>query len=214
MPRTNNINLKRPQQRNGLGANLVDPYYLFNPDYNGGNIPNIPLYENRPAVSFPSSCTCSCGDLSFGPPVSCVHPQTCVAYCLQMYPAYCTLVNTYGCCGSSCQYFQSQSLENRYCSCNCGGQQFFNPVDTCISSQSCLTSCLSNFPQVCRPIVTQACCGQDCQSYSSSIATSCACRCQGNTYFPSPQCNNAESCVSTCMTVRKFVSKNFILFIF
>jgi hypothetical protein len=102
-------------------------------------------------------------------------------------------------------------LENRYCSCNCAGQQFFNPINTCSSSQSCLTQCLGNFPQACFPIVTQACCGQDCKSYSQSVANSCACRCQGTTYFPSPQCLNPEACVDTCMTVRKKFTKKFIL---
>lgn len=166
-------------------------------------MPNVDLNQNNLNFGLPSSCRCSCGDLSFGPPISCVHPQTCIAYCLQMYPAQCTLVNTYGCCGSSCQYFQSQSLDTRHCSCNCAGQQFFNPIDPCMSSQSCLTQCLANFPQVCIPTATQACCGQDCKSYSQSVANACACRCRGNTYYPSPQCFNAESCVDTCMTVRK-----------
>jgi hypothetical protein len=200
---TNDVNAKRPQQRQAPGSNLVDPYYAFNPDFMGGNIPNIPLYENNLGIVLPGSCRCSCGDISFGPPISCINAQICVAYCLQMYPGQCTLVNTFGCCGPSCQYFQSQSLENRYCSCNCGGQQFFNPIDTCSSAESCLTRCLANFPQVCVPMITQACCGQDCRSYSQSVANSCACRCQGNTFFPSPQCFNAESCVATCMTVRK-----------
>ncbi|CAF1294185.1 unnamed protein product, partial [Adineta steineri] len=197
---TNKIDPKRPQQRQSLGTNLIDPYYAFNPDYMGGNMPNVQLYENSPTINRPSSCTCSCGDMTFGPPVSCVSAQICVAYCLQMYPGQCTLVNTFGCCGSSCQYFQSQSLENRFCACNCGGQQYFNPVDTCTSSQACLTTCLQNFPQVCIPVTTQACCGQDCKSYSQSVANACACRCQGNTYYPSPTCTNAEGCVSTCMT--------------
>ncbi|UJR22653.1 hypothetical protein I4U23_025692 [Adineta vaga] len=194
------IDPKRPQQRQSLGTNLVDPYYAFNPDYMGGNMPNIQIFQNPSDVNRPGSCTCSCGDMSFGPPVACVSAQTCVSYCLQMYPGQCTLVNTYGCCGSSCQYFQSQSLDNRYCSCNCAGQQYFNPVDTCTSSQACLTRCLTNFPQVCIPTATQACCGQDCKSYSQTVANACACRCQGTTYYPSPPCMNAESCVSTCMT--------------
>jgi len=199
--KTEKIEPKRPQSRQTLGSNLVDPYYAFNPDFMGGNMPNIPLYQTNVDFGRPSSCRCSCGDLSFGPPISCVHPQTCVAYCLQMYPGHCTLINTYGCCGTSCQYFQSQVLDNRHCSCNCAGQQFFNPVDHCISSQACLTRCLSNFPQVCIPTATQACCGQDCQSYSQTIANACSCQCKGSTFYPSPQCNNAESCVSTCMTV-------------
>jgi len=200
----NKIDAKRPQQRQSLGTNLVDPYYAFNPDYMGGNMPSVQLYPNNPGPGLPSSCTCSCGDMSYGPPVGCVSAQTCVAYCLQMYPGQCTIINTYGCCGSACQYFQSQSLENRYCSCNCGGQQFVDPIDICTSSESCLTKCLSNFPQVCLPTTTQACCGQDCKSYSQTVANSCACRCRGNTYYPSPTCMNAEECVSTCMTVKEF----------
>ncbi|CAF4901763.1 unnamed protein product [Rotaria sp. Silwood1] len=194
------IDPKRPQQRQALGSDLIDPYYAFNPDYMGGNMPNIPLYQNNLDIIGPSSCRCSCSYMSFGPPITCINAQTCIAYCLQMYPGQCTLINTYGCCGSSCQYFQSQSLDNRYCLCNCAGQQYFNPVDTCMSSQACLTRCLSNFPQICIPIATQACCGQDCRSYSQTVANACACRCQGNTYYPSPKCSNPEECVSTCMT--------------
>jgi hypothetical protein len=196
---TNNID---PKQRQSIGTNLVDPYYAFNPDYNGGNMPNIQLYENNVNNGRPSSCTCTCGGMSYGPPVSCITPQTCVAFCLQMYPGQCTLVNTYGCCGSSCQYFQAQSLETRYCSCNCAGQQFLNPINTCTSSDACLTRCLTNFPQACLTTTTQGCCGQDCQSYSQAVSHSCACQCQGNTYYPSPKCATREGCVSTCMTVR------------
>ncbi len=145
--------------------------------------------------------------MSYGPPVSCISPQTCVGYCLQMYPAQCTLVNTYGCCGSACQYFQAQSLETRHCTCNCGGRQYLNPVDTCTSSESCLTRCLTSFPQACTPPITQACCGDDCRSYSQAVAHSCACRCQGNTYYPSPKCATPDGCVSTCMTVRIYILK-------
>ncbi|CAF2855310.1 unnamed protein product [Rotaria sp. Silwood2] len=197
---TKDIDPKRPQQRQALGSDLIDPYYAFNPDYMGGNMPNIPLYQNNPDISGPSSCRCSCGYMSFGPPITCINAQICIAYCLQMYPGQCTLINTYGCCGSSCQYFQSQSLDNRYCLCNCAGQQYFNPVDSCMSSQACLTRCLSNFPQTCIPTATQACCGQDCKSYSQAVANTCACRCQGSTHYPSPKCINPEGCVSTCMT--------------
>jgi hypothetical protein len=204
------------QQRQSLGTNLVDPYYAFNPDYMGGNMPNAQLYQNNLNNGGLGTCTCTCGDVFYGPPVTCVGPQTCVAYCLQMYPGQCTVVNTYGCCGSSCQYFQAQSLENRYCTCNCAGQQFLNPVDTCISSPACLTRCLTNFPQACTTINTQACCGQDCQSYTQAVADACACRCQGNIYYPSPNCVSPEGCVSTCMTVRdillniSFFFENFI----
>ena len=165
-------------------------------------MPNAPTYQSNPNPSRPSSCTCSCGEVSFGPPVACISAQTCIAFCLQMYPGQCTIINTYGCCGTSCQYFQSQSLQNRYCSCGCGGQTYYNPVDTCTSAQSCLTRCIANFPQACAPPATQACCGQDCVSYSQSIATSCACRCRGSTYYASPQCLSGEDCVNTCMTVR------------
>ena len=167
----------------------------------GGNMPNIAIYQNPVDPSRPSSCTCSCGDFSYGPPVQCFHPQTCVAYCMQMYRGQCTLINTYGCCGSACEYFQSTSLENRYCTCSCAGQQYYNPVDTCTSSQSCLTRCIANFPQACIPVATQACCGQDCLSYSQAVGNACACRCKGNTYYPSPQCISGEGCVATCMTV-------------
>jgi hypothetical protein len=170
----------------------------------GGNMPNIQLYQNNVNNGQPRSCTCTCGDMSYGPPVECFGPQTCVAYCLQMYPGRCTLVNTFGCCGSSCQYFQAQSLETRSCICNCAGQQFLNPIDTCTSPQACLTRCLTNFPQACTPTTTQACCGQDCQSYSQAVAHACACRCQGNIYYPSPKCVSPEGCVSTCLTVRKY----------
>ena len=38
-------------------------------------------------------------------------------------------------------------------------------------------------------------------SYSQAVATSCACTCQGNTYYPSPQCLSSEACLATCMTV-------------
>lgn len=204
----NNIIAQRPHQRQAApGSNLIDPYYAFNPDYMGGNMPNIPIVDTNMNFGVFSTCRCACADLSFAPPISCDHPQLCVAYCLRMYPAQCTLVNTFGCCGSSCQYFQSQSLENRHCSCNCGGQQFFNPIDTCTSPQSCFAQCLANFPQACVPVFTQACCGQDCRSYAQSVANSCACRCKGNTYFPAPKCMNAESCVSTCMTVRRICAK-------
>jgi len=195
---------QRFYQRQSLGTNLVDPYYAFNPDYNGGNMPNIPLYQTNFNTGGSGSCKCSCGDVSFGPPASCVNAQTCVAYCLQMYPGRCTLVNTYGCCGTSCQYFQTQSLETRYCTCNCGGQQFLNPIDTCASSQSCLTRCLANFPQACQPTTTQACCGQDCQTYAQAVTDSCACQCQGNTFYAAPKCSSAEGCVSICMTVRLY----------
>jgi hypothetical protein len=207
VPQTNGINPK--QQRQSLGTNLIDPYYAFDPDYMGGNMPNKPLNQNNINNGQASSCTCSCGDMSYGPPVACFSPQTCVAYCLQMYVAQCTIVNTYGCCGSSCQYLQAQSLETRHCTCNCGGQQYLNPVDTCVSSQNCLTKCLTNFPQACRPTTTQACCGQDCESYSQAVADSCACRCQGNTYYPSPKCANPQGCVSTCMTVRESQKSSF-----
>jgi len=200
----NDLNPKqRTQQRQSLGTNLIDPYYAFDPDYMGGNIPNIQPYQNNINNVLPSSCACSCGDISFGPPVLCIRPQTCVAYCLKFYPGQCTVVNTFGCCGSSCQYLEAQSLENQHCTCNCGGQQFIDPIDTCISSQACLTRCLTNFPQACTPITTQACCGQDCESYSQAVADACACQCQGNTYYPSPKCFSAEGCVSTCLTVRK-----------
>ncbi len=200
----NEINPKqRTQQRQSLGTNLVDPYYAFNPDYMGGNIPNIQLHPNNVNNVLPSSCACSCGDTSFGPPVLCINPQTCVAYCLEAYPGQCTVVNTFGCCGSACQYLQAQSLETQHCTCNCGGQQFLNPINTCISSQACLIQCLTNFPQACTPITTQACCGQNCESYSQAVADSCACQCQGNTYYPSPKCFSPEGCVSTCMTVSK-----------
>ncbi|CAF4309807.1 unnamed protein product [Rotaria socialis] len=197
---TNNIDSKRSQPRQGLGITLVDPYYAFNPDYMGGNMPNVPLYQDNFAPNRPSSCRCSCGYMSFAPPITCMGAQSCVSYCLQMYPGHCTLINTYGCCGSSCRYFQSESLDNRYCLCNCAGQQYLNPVDQCTSSQACLTKCLAHFPQICIPIATQACCGQDCKSYSQTVANLCACRCQGNTYYPSPKCMNPEECVSTCMT--------------
>jgi len=196
---TNNIDSKqRPQQR----QSLVDPYYQFNPDYMGGNIPNIQPYQPNINNGIPNSCTCTCGTMSYGPPIECLGPQQCVAYCLQMYHGQCTIINTYGCCGSSCQYFEAQSFETLHCTCNCAGQQFLNPIDTCTSSQTCLTRCLTNFPQACMPITTQGCCGQDCQSYSQAVANSCACRCRGNTYFPSPTCISPEACVSTCMTVR------------
>ncbi len=208
---TNDINPKQRQRQ--LGTNLVDPYYAFNPDYNGGNMPNVQLYPNNANNILPSSCACACGDASYGPPVSCVNPQTCVAYCLQMYPGQCTLVNTYGCCGASCQYFYVPSLETQHCTCNCAGQQFLNPIDTCTSSQSCLTRCLNNFPQACTTLTTQACCGQDCQTYSQAVADSCACRCQGNTYYPSPKCFGPEGCVSTCMTVRIYSKKKHIYII-
>ncbi|UJR26421.1 hypothetical protein I4U23_007753 [Adineta vaga] len=191
---------QRAQQRQTLGSNLVDPYYAFNPDYMGGNMPNVQLFQNNINTGRASSCTCSCGDMSFGPPTTCLTAQTCVAYCLQMYPGQCTIVNTYGCCGTSCQYFQTQSLETRVCTCNCAGQQFVNPIDTCVSSQSCLTRCLSNFPQACTATTTQACCGQDCQSYSQAISNACACTCLGNSYYPSPKCTSPEGCISTCMT--------------
>lgn len=195
---TNELNRK---QRQLLGTNLLNPYYAFNPDYMGGNMPNVQLYQNNINNGQPSTCTCTCGDVSFRPSASCITAQTCVAYCLQMYPGRCTVVNTYGCCGSSCQFFQAQSLDTRYCTCNCAGQQFLNPIDTCVSTQACLTRCLTNFPQACTPTATQACCGQDCQSYSQAVADACACRCQGNTYYPSPKCASPEGCVSTCMTV-------------
>ena len=166
---------------------------------------NIPLHQDNfnSDIGRPGTCRCSCADASFTPSIPCVHPQVCVAYCLQTYPARCTLMNTLGCCGSLCQYFQSRTLENRRCSCSCGGQQFFDPLDTCISSELCLTRCLENFPRVCVPLVTQACCGQDCTSDSKSLANMCACRCRENTYYPSLQCDDAQSCLSTCMTVRK-----------
>ncbi|CAF1047924.1 unnamed protein product [Adineta steineri] len=199
--KTNDINPKqRTNLRQSLGTNLVDPYYAFNPDYMGGNMPNVQLYQGNIASGLSSSCTCTCGDMSYGPPASCAGPQACVAYCLQMYPGQCTLVNTYGCCGSSCQYFQAQSLENRYCTCNCGGQQFLNPVNTCVSSQACLTRCLTDFPQACTTATTQACCGQDCQSYSQAVSNACACTCQGASYYPSPTCTTPNGCISTCMT--------------
>ncbi|CAF3558786.1 unnamed protein product, partial [Rotaria sordida] len=166
----------------------------------GGNMPNIQLYENNLNNGQPSTCTCTCGDMFYGPQIACVNPQTCVEYCLQMYSGRCTLVNTYGCCGSSCQYFQVQSLQTRYCTCNCADQQFVNPTDTCISSQACLIQCRVKYPQVCMTITTQACCGQDCQSYSQAVADACSCQCQGNTYYPSPKCSNPEECINTCMT--------------
>ena len=181
-------------------------------------MPNIAIYQNPVDPSRPSSCTCSCGDFSYGPPVQCFHPQTCVAYCMQMYRGQCTLINTYGCCGSACEYFQSTSLENRYCTCSCAGQQYYNPVDTCSSSQSCLTRCIANFPQACIPVATQACCGQDCLSYSQAVGNACACRCKGNTYYPSPRCISGEGCVATCMTVdskeKRRVRHHAMLFLF
>jgi len=164
-------------------------------------MPSVQSFQSNVDPNRPGTCTCSCGDMSYGPPIPCVHPQNCVSYCLQMYRGQCTIINTFGCCSGNCQYFQSQALENRYCSCNCAGQQYFNPVDTCTSSDTCLTRCMSSFSQVCAPANTQACCGQDCTSYSQAVATSCACRCRGNTYYPSPQCLSGEACVSTCMTV-------------
>ena len=178
----------------------------------GGNMPNVQLYQNNMNNGRPSICTCTCGDRSFTPPASCTTAQTCVAYCLQMFSGQCTVVNTYGCCGSSCQYFQAQSLETRYCTCNCAGQHFVNPIDTCVSTQACLTRCLTNFPQACTPTATQACCGQDCQTYSQAVSDACACRCQGNTYYPSPKCTSSEGCVSTCMTVSENVRENLCLF--
>ena len=201
--RPNDANPKQlAQLRQSLGTNLADPYYAFNPDYMGGNMPNIQLSSNTINSGLSGSCTCSCGDLSYGPPITCASPQTCVAYCLQMYPGQCTLVNTFGCCGSSCQYFQAQSLETRSCTCNCAGQHFINPTDTCVSSQACLTRCLANFPQACTATTTQACCGQDCQSYTQAVADACACTCQGNSYYPAPKCSSPDGCISTCMTVR------------
>jgi hypothetical protein len=161
----------------------------------------IPSYQSNADSGRPGTCTCSCGDISFAPPIACAHPQNCVAHCLRLFRGQCTIINTYGCCGSRCQYFESQSLENRYCTCNCAGQQYFNPIDTCTSSQACLTRCMSNFPQACGATTTQACCGQDCTSYSQAVATACACRCRGNTHYPSPRCLSGEGCVSTCMTV-------------
>ncbi|CAF4493503.1 unnamed protein product [Rotaria socialis] len=199
--RTNNITQKQlRQKRQSLGTNLNDPYYAYNPDYMGGNMPNVQLYQNNVNNGQQSSCTCNCGEMSYGPPVICTNPQTCVAYCLQMYPGQCTLINTYGCCGSSCKYFQSQSLQNRFCTCNCGGQQFFNPTDTCSSSQSCLILCRSKYPQTCMTITTEACCGTDCQTYSQAIANTCACQCHGYTYYPSPRCSSPERCINICMT--------------
>ena len=200
---TSNVDLR--QQRQSLGANLVDPYYAFNPDSMGGNMPNVQLANNHLNFGLASSCTCACGDMSYGPPVACNNPQTCVAYCLRMYPGQCTLINTYGCCGSSCRYFQSQSLNHRYCTCNCAGQQYVNPADKCTSSQSCLIQCRSKYPQACMAMTTQACCGSDCQTYAQAIADTCACQCQGNTYYPSPRCSTAEGCLSTCMTVRYLI---------
>lgn len=190
------------QKRQSLETNFNDPYYAFNPDYMGGNMPNIQLYQNNPNIDQTSSCTCRCGEMSYGPPVTCNSPTTCVAYCLQMYPGQCTLINTYGCCGSYCKYFQSQALETRHCTCNCGNQQFFNPSDTCLSSQACLIQCRSKFSQACTTMATQACCGSDCQTYSQAVATSCSCLCQGNTYYPSPRCAGPDGCMTTCMTVR------------
>lgn len=169
-------------------------------------MPNVQLSQNDINNGRPSTCACTCGDVSFRPSASCINAQTCVALCLQSYPGQCTVVNTYGCCGSSCQFFQTQSLDTRYCTCNCAGQQFLNPIDTCVSTQACLTRCLTNFPQACTPTATQACCGQDCQSYSQAVADACACRCQENTYYPSPKCTSAEGCVSICMTVSEHLT--------
>lgn len=163
------------------------------------------LQQNNLINNQQASCTCACGEMSYGPPVPCRDPQTCVSYCLQMYPAQCTLVNTFGCCGSSCQYFQTQSLDRRSCTCNCAGQQYIDAGETCVSSQACLTRCFLKYPQVCSATTTQACCGRDCQSYSQAVATSCSCRCQGNTFYPAPSCSNSEGCVSTCMTVCKLL---------
>jgi hypothetical protein len=197
-------NDRRPKQlRQSLGTNLVNPYYAFNPDSMGGNMPNVQLQQNNLVNNQQGSCTCACGEMSYGPPVPCTDPQKCVSYCLQMYPGQCTLVNTFGCCGSSCQYFQTQSLERRSCTCNCGGQQLVDAAETCVSSQACLARCFLKYPQVCTQATAQACCGRDCQSYSQAVSTSCSCRCQGNTYYPAPTCSNAEGCVSTCMTVRQ-----------
>ena len=148
-----------------------------------------------------SACSCKCGDVSFGPPVTCQNAEMCIAHCLQMYPGQCTVVNTYGCCGSSCQYFQSQSLDTRICTCNCANQRFSIPEQKCSSPQSCLTKCLTKFPQQCSTNNAQACCAQECQTYSQLISNACACRCQGNTYYPAPKCSNAEGCVDTCLTV-------------
>ncbi|CAF5185400.1 unnamed protein product, partial [Rotaria magnacalcarata] len=200
--RTSNITQKQlRQKRQPFGTNPNDPYYAYNPDYMGGNMPNVQLYQNNVNNGQPSSCTCNCGEMSYGTSVTCTNPQICVAYCLQMYPGQCTLINTYGCCGSSCKYFQSQSFQSRFCTCNCGGQQFFSPTDTCSSSQSCLILCRSKYPQACMTITTEACCGTDCQTYSQAIANSCACQCQGDTYYPSPRCSSPERCISMCMTM-------------
>ena len=145
--KTNKLDSKqRGLGRQSFGTNLVDPYYAFNPDYMGGNMPALQSYQSSvPDLTRPSTCRCSCADISYAPQISCIHPQQCVMACLQMYGGQCTIINTYGCCGSSCQYFQSQSLTNRYCTCNCAGQQYYNPVDTCSSAQSCLTRCTDSF---------------------------------------------------------------------
>ena len=165
-------------------------------------MPHVSLLQNNAESDRTRSCTCTCGERSYGPPVVCLGAQTCVAYCLEVYHEQCTVVNTFGCCGASCQYLQTQSLERRVCTCNCAGQQFAHPMDTCVSTQACLTRCLTVHADICTPTTAQACCGQDCQSYSQAVANSCACRCQTNTYYPSPKCSNPEACVSTCMTVR------------
>lgn len=55
---------------------------------------------------------------------------------------------------------------------------------------------------MCTSMNTQACCGQNCQSYSQKVSQACACQCQGKTFYPSPTCSNAEGCISTCMTVK------------
>lgn len=173
-----------------------------------GNRPNIQFNQNGP--NRPGVCSCTCGDISYAPPITCTNAQTCVAHCLQMYPTQCTLVNTYGCCGTSCQFFQSQSLDTRYCTCNCAGQQFLHSDETCTSPELCLTKCLMKFSHMCTSLNTQACCGQDCQSYSQKVSTSCACQCQGKTFYPAPTCSSAEGCINTCMTV-SFVLPLFLI---
>lgn len=179
------------QQRS---SNLVDPYYAFNPDYRPVNVPSS-------VKSGVSACTCTCGDMSYSPPVRCDNPDHCINYCLQMYPDQCTVVNTYGCCGTSCRFFETQTHDTRYCTCNCADRQLTITDDKCSSAEACLTRCLNKFPLQCQSTTTQACCGQECQSFTQRITNVCACTCQGNTFYPAPKCSSADGCVTTCMTV-------------
>ncbi len=96
-------------------------------------------------------------DLTHSPTINCSSATSCDITCNTAYSA-CTGSNTYGCCGSSCIFYNIAVK----CKCICSSTYSRTPhlvgtanVDLCTTS-SCKLACSSTYPSVCNIYKNQA----------------------------------------------------------